>query len=120
MSAYKSTDTVRLQQTYTGGNMKILLLGSLIVISLSAIADDKKDDGFAAHKTEALAGLDKRISAMQEHKTCVTAANDKDAMKVCHEKMKDFRMENRSEHMGKRHERMGEKMKKHEERMKNE
>ncbi|MCB0351804.1 MAG: hypothetical protein KDD38_11515, partial [Bdellovibrionales bacterium] len=91
--------------------MKSIVLCAILALSVSAFAEgEKKEENFAKRKTEMLEGIDKKIAAMQEHKTCVSAASDKDAMKKCHEKMKAFREENRGEHMGMRKERMEKRM----------
>jgi hypothetical protein len=57
-------------------------------------------------KAEALSNIDKRLSALTEHKTCVNAATGMEQMRACREKMQTTNMEFRDEHMGKRMEHM--------------
>lgn len=89
-----------------------LLFLSLIWVSL-AIADD---GDFATRKSEMLKHIDERIQKMTEHKNCVSAAADKDALKKCHESMREHRRgemkerrEGRMERMQKRMDKMKEK-----------
>ncbi len=64
--------------------MKFVMMIALTCMSLNAFPAD--DDHFAKVKTMMLTNIDKRLGYLQEHKTCVTAAADKDAMKACHDK----------------------------------
>lgn len=66
--------------------------------------EDKDGKGFEAHKAEALKGIDDRLAKLNEHKTCVTAAADKEAFKKCHESMKEFRHDKKEEWKEKREE----------------
>lgn len=78
--------------------------------NISTAEEDGKDTAqFATRKTEILKQIDERISKMQEHKTCVSSANDREAMKACHEKMKQYRMSEREEHMDEKMGRMEER-----------
>lgn len=58
--------------------------------------------GMEAHKQEVLAHMDKRITALQEAKSCISAAADQESMKKCHESLKEDRMAMRHEHMDKK------------------
>jgi hypothetical protein len=74
--------------------MKALVLCSIFFMSFSALAD--KHDGmegktFEEKKAKALEGIEKRLSFINETKTCVTAATDENALKACREKMKAHR-----------------------------
>ncbi len=95
--------------------LRILLI-ALCVFSVESRAEEGAN--FAAHKAEMLANIDERIAKMQEHKGCVSAANDKEAMKACRAKMKDWREGERAEMQEKRKERMEKRAKKMEERQK--
>lgn len=67
-------------------------------------ADDsaKQKEEFAAHKTEIMGELDQHIQKLQEHKTCVSNAADREAMKACRATMKEFRKGERKEHHDRR------------------
>ena len=54
------------------------------LISFSAFAEDKQF--FEKMKAMKLANIEKRIAYINELKSCVTSAADKEAMKVCNEK----------------------------------
>ena len=56
----------------------------LFLFSMSTYAQDGKK--FTQHKTQVLANIDQRISAIQEFKSCVQSANDHAAMKTCRTK----------------------------------
>ncbi len=70
---------------------------------------------FSTHKAEMLANIEEQIAKLQEHKSCVSAANDKEAMKACRDKMKGWREGERAEMQEKRKERMEKRLKKMEE-----
>lgn len=75
--------------------MKKLLVTGLCLFSLAAFADHHEEDDkgktFEEKKANMLQHIDKRISNMNEMKSCVSAAADKDALKACREKMKEYR-----------------------------
>ena len=80
-----------------------------IIILMVAMAFG--DDGdFSKHKAEMLGHIEEKIQKMQEHKTCISGASDKDALKKCHESMRDWHKSERREHREKRKERMGKRM----------
>lgn len=85
-------------------------IAALFLISLPALAED--NSVFEARKAEALKEIDQHISKLNEHKTCVSNAKDKESLKTCHEAMKDFRQDRRMEHMGNRRDRLDKKMEK--------
>lgn len=87
--------------------MKMMILIGALMLGTQAQADmhEAKDGkGFEAHKAEALKGIDERLAKLNEHKTCVTAAADKEAFKKCHESMKEFRHDKKEEWKEKREE----------------
>lgn len=63
--------------------MKFFAILTLSMISYSAFADEKN---FAKAKEMTLTNIDKRITLIQEHKTCVAAAAERSALKACHKK----------------------------------
>jgi hypothetical protein len=72
-----------------------LILGiGLLVVSLG-FADDSK---FEAHKAKALKRVEEHIAKLQEQKGCISSAKDHEAMKACHEKMKQWWEEKSKEH----------------------
>ncbi len=76
--------------------MKKILLAITCLSSLSVFADDAmKDDGknFEEKKSMMLSFVEQRIANLNEHKTCIQAASDKEALKACHVKFKDEREE---------------------------
>lgn len=95
--------------------MKALAIGLIIFASVLAQAEDKADanKGFSERKAKALEMIDKRVSGMQEMKTCVSSAADHNAMKACHEKHHEAMMGMRMEMEEMRHKHKMEKMKNH-------
>lgn len=61
---------------------------------------------FSSRKAEVIAHMDTRIAAINEAKACVSTAADKEAMKKCHEGLKEDRMAMKMEHMEKKMNRM--------------
>jgi hypothetical protein len=68
--------------------MKMLTLFAML-FSVTAFA--AKGENFEENKAKAIARLDQRISMLQEAKTCISSAADKDALKACHKKHKESR-----------------------------
>tara|TARA_R110002072_G_scaffold276051_1_gene437635 strand:- start:405324 stop:405638 length:315 start_codon:yes stop_codon:yes gene_type:complete len=70
----------------------LLILPLLLTLNISASdsADkgDKKGKNFEKHKAMAIEQMDKRISAMQKNKDCVSSASDRDALKACRKQAK--------------------------------
>lgn len=94
--------------------MKLIVM-FIVLWTFSLESRAEEGANFATHKAEMLANIEERITKLQEHKSCVAAANDKEAMKACREKMKDWREGERAEMQEKRKERMEKRMKKMEE-----
>lgn len=74
--------------------MKILTVILALSLSTYAFADDHKKgmDGekLSTAKAKMIEAIDARISALENHKTCVNSAADKNALMECRKKMKDF------------------------------
>lgn len=77
--------------------LKLLVLG--ILVSSAAFAAD--EENFAKRKEEMLANMSERIQKMEEMKTCVNSAADKEALKACHKGMKEWREGEKGERMEK-------------------
>ncbi len=92
------------------------MLAELIFVGLStfAYAEDSSGagDNFEKHKAAAMEHVDKRLAALQEHKSCVTSAKDMAGMKACQAKMKDFRMDMREDHLKNKRDRIDKKLNK--------
>lgn len=76
--------------------MKTLLVASLLLGSIGAFADHHEEWDklpFAEKKTKISEKLDKKIKMMNDNKSCVDAAKDDAALKVCTDKMKEERKE---------------------------
>ena len=89
------------------------LLAAVFALSLNAsisFADDKKD--FATHKAEISKEVDEHIKALQDHKSCIDGAGDKDGLKACREKMKEYRHGNMIERMEGKKDRLDKRMEK--------
>lgn len=66
---------------------------SLVILALVATAPLKAaaaGEEFAAHKAEMMANMDAKIQKLQETKNCVGSAADREAMKKCHESLREF------------------------------
>lgn len=94
----------------------VLVAFSAAFLSSAAMAEDAAAPAaaggpamggdFNSRKTEVLAHMDSRIAAITAAKACISAATDKEAMKKCHEGLKDDRMAMKMEHMDKKMNRM--------------
>jgi hypothetical protein len=89
--------------------MKVLLL-ALAFLSTVSFADDNAN--FEEHKKEILSHIDKKISMLNEHKTCVSSASSKDDLKKCHEGMKEDREVMKKEHKEERTQKIDARIKK--------
>lgn len=78
----------------------------LMTLNVSAQED------ISTAKTEMSANLDKRIANLQEAKTCVSNAQNKEDLKNCHHALKEDHMEMKQHRLMKREERLKEKMQK--------
>lgn len=95
-------------------SLKSLILTFCLFASFQSplMADEtKKTENFAKAKSDALANLEKRISHLQETKSCVSSASDRKALKAC-------RMEARKKGEAMRAEMKDKRMKMKEEKMK--
>lgn len=86
-----------------------ILIAFIALNAIPAFAEDNAA-GFAEHKTKVLAEVDQRIAKMQEHRTCINSATTPDAMKACHEKMREFHEGQRMEHLENHKERIDKKI----------
>jgi hypothetical protein len=91
--------------------MKAIILAVVFGLSTWAFAEGPGDK-FEEHKKQALENVDKRIKALQDHKSCISSAKDHKGMELCHEKMKEFHMDMREEHLKNRKDRIDERIKK--------
>jgi flagellar biosynthesis regulator FlbT len=75
--------------------MKTILLAILAFSMLNVQAEEKKGSGekFQKAKSMMLEKIEKRISNLQDVKSCVSSASDKEALKACRAKMKEHRAE---------------------------
>lgn len=95
--------------------MKVLLISLLAApffLASIANAEGPAAGNFEENKAKILANLEERMGKLQEHKACVAAAADREAMKACRDKMKGWREMEKEERMAMRKERMEKKMKK--------
>lgn len=67
--------------------MKIFILAVLLVTS--AFAQDKKEEKIEEVKQQILSRIDKRISAIQEHKSCIQGASSREQIKSCRDSHKE-------------------------------
>jgi hypothetical protein len=72
-----------------------LILGVGLLVASNGIA---KNTIFDEHKATELKRVTEHIAKLQEHKTCVTNAQEIEALKACHEKMKKWWQEKSKEH----------------------
>lgn len=79
--------------------MKTLLVAALMIGSFNVFADHHENDGktFEEKKSMMLSHIDKKIAHMNEKKSCVQAAKDKEGLKACREKMKEHHKEMKKE-----------------------
>jgi len=68
----------------------MLILGTTLTsyANTDANKDARKKERFAQVKSMAQSNIDKRISALQETKSCISSANDKDSLKSCRQEAK--------------------------------
>jgi len=85
----------------------------MISLLMSSVGFAEGD--FTAKKQEVLTRIDEKLVKMQEHKTCVAAAQKQEDMQKCHGMMREAHMEKRMEHMEKKKGRLEERIKKMEE-----
>lgn len=83
--------------------MKMILMASLCVFSMTAFAEEQKER-FEEMKKNLSSQIEERIGHLQEAKSCVNAATDREALKACREKMKEHRKEMREDWQKKKQE----------------
>lgn len=73
----------------------------LVVIGLclisSIVSADEKTEKLEQVKAKITSNLDERISHLQKMKSCVSSANDRNALKSCRTEMKKHRQERHAE-----------------------
>lgn len=85
--------------------MKKIIAALVLCMSFQAAFADHHEEGggnFEERKKMMLEGIDKRIAGLNSHKSCVSAAADKAAMKKCHESAKSMREDYKEMHKEKR------------------
>lgn len=79
---------------------KILFAFAVAGLTFSSIVYAQEED-FAKRKQKILQSVDRRLSFLQEEKSCITAAKDQEALRACHESMqqkrKDMMKQDRAE-----------------------
>ena len=89
--------------------VSLVLISFLSLVSLNTFA---ADDMLAKEKTNIEQNIDKRISMLQDEKSCVSASASKDDLKKCHEKAEAAHKALEAEHKAKRAEHIDEQIKK--------
>jgi hypothetical protein len=95
-------------------NQRSITLKNLIpvaLITLISISTSAQNTEFATNKTKTLEAIEKRISGLQEMKTCISTAADGPAMKECRKKHRQAMMSLSMEMEEGRHERRMHKLK---------
>ncbi len=77
--------------------MKILLILTLSLASIFAYADNHEEGTFDEIKSRMITRMDKQIAHLNEAKSCITAAKEKEALKDCREKMQAARKQMKEE-----------------------
>ncbi len=93
--------------------MKFFMLSVLMLGSVAVYA--QKEEKFDEHKKMILAEMDKRISLLQEERSCMASASDHNSMKACREKAKASHEKMREEHHQRKMQDIDAKMKRLEE-----
>lgn len=74
--------------------MKVLVAVLFLLLSVNSLAEEKgSGEKFQKAKSMMLEKIEKRISNLQDVKSCVSSASNKEALKSCREKMKAHRAE---------------------------
>lgn len=79
---------------------------ALLIVRAPLLADQ---ENFESHKAEVLKNIDERMAKLVEHKACVSAATEPQAMKTCRDKMKEWMKAEREERKSHRKDKMHEK-----------
>lgn len=90
-------------------------LSVVFILSLCTSVSAQDGEMFAKRKEHALVNIDKRIGFLQEMKSCISSATDKDGIQKCRqdhkEKMKSIKDENADWKEGRKAERAAKKKK---------
>ena len=85
---------------------KLSLVFACLSLSLGSLAlAVQSKPSFDEMKSKMSTEIDQRIQKLQEHKACVTAATNGDALKACHQSMKEWRESEHAQHKKMREER---------------
>ena len=88
--------------------MKSILAVAFCLVSSAVFAQDQqnnKEQSLQEQKAFITQILDKRIAALNEKKSCVSSAGDREALQRCHEELKDDRQAIQQEVQGYRQKR---------------
>ena len=94
--------------------MRILILVTLVFGFAFARANE---EDFAKHKAQILTHIDGKIAKFQEHKTCVAAAANKEALEKCHEEMEAWHRNEMKENLKRKKEHLKNKLDKIEDKL---
>jgi biopolymer transport protein ExbB/TolQ len=83
---------------------------SLSSVSVLAAGEDTAD--FEKRKTEALSHIDQMIQKLQETRTCLSAATDREGMKKCRGGMREWHKSERMHRLEERKDRLEERIQK--------
>lgn len=88
-----------------------LLVSALMLTTTLAFAQNEKPNKptVEQQKAKILEGIEKRASILNEFKSCVTSASDRDALKTCRETHKKANQELRKDRKARRQQRKGNK-----------
>ncbi len=84
--------------------LALITLSSLSVNAADADKEARKKEMFEKAKSMATSNIDKRISALQDTKSCISSASDKEALKKCRQKAKENAQALRKESKSRRQE----------------
>lgn len=88
-------------KTLLVGGVALIISGSfsskLVIAADTPSKDSEEARNFESRKTELLGKIDERIKKMQEHRSCVAAASDRESLKKCRETMHQLMEEKREE-----------------------
>jgi len=93
---------------------KVICIGLILGTGFVSAAEDKeakKKERLEMAKSMASSNIDKRIQALQEMKSCISSATDKESLKTCREQAKSKAESMRAENKAKRKERMANRKK---------
>ncbi len=78
----------------------VILACSLYIFGNPAFAEDKPE--FTGRKQLQIKTLDRQISSLQNARACISSAEDPEAVKKCHETMREQRKKNKAERINER------------------